>query len=77
MQVVRGAVSLGLGVVFPLLVHGYGVVSGRHSRTTTLLAALTTLIGAFAERAVIVLAGGASADRAEDYFRITSPGTGA
>jgi formate-dependent nitrite reductase membrane component NrfD len=65
----RGVLQLGIGV--PLLVHTVQLVSGRRSNTVSLLAALVTLVGAYLERAMVVLAGNRSADRAEDYLRVS------
>ena len=70
-------VVLGLGIVAPLIVHGVQLLTHRRSRSIAALAAAATLVGAYAERAVIVFAGNRSADRAEDYFTTSSPGGGA
>lgn len=61
---------LGFGVAVPLLVHGWHVLTGRRSAGLARLAALATLVGAYAERAVIIFAGKTSATRPEDYFRL-------
>ena len=65
----RAAVQ-GLGIGLPLVVHGVQALTGRRSTGLSVLAALATLAGAFAERAVIVFAGNRSADRPEDYLRV-------
>jgi formate-dependent nitrite reductase membrane component NrfD len=70
---VHRLVVLGLGIVAPLIVHGAQLLTRRHSRSIASLAAAATLVGAYAERAVIVFAGNRSADRAEDYFTASSP----
>lgn len=65
---------LGLGIAAPLLVHALHTIAGRRSRTLSVLAAVATLVGGYAERAVILVAGNASAERTEAYFGITQPG---
>ena len=65
---------LGLGVVGPLAVHVVQVLTGRRSEFISTLAAIGALVGAYAERAVIVFAGNRSADRPDDYFRTSSAG---
>jgi formate-dependent nitrite reductase membrane component NrfD len=62
----------GVGIGLPLLLHGLAALTGRRSTRLSLLAAVATLIGAFAERASIVFAGNRSADRPEEYLRVAS-----
>jgi formate-dependent nitrite reductase membrane component NrfD len=63
---------LAAGVVGPLVVNVLHVLTGRRSARLAYLAAMATLIGAYAERAEVVFAGNASADRPEEYFRVAS-----
>jgi protein NrfD len=64
---------LGLGVLAPLVVHAVQMLTGRHSRRASGLAAIATLIGGFILRAVMIFAGNDSARRPEDYFTFTQP----
>ena len=66
-------VVLALGMIAPGLIHVIQVLSGRRSARLSVLAALATLAGGVAERAVVVRAGSESAQRPGDYFRITQP----
>lgn len=64
----------GLGAALPLVLRTVHLFQHKPSRTLPLLAALSTLIGGIAQRAVMVFAGRTSALRPEDYFRFTQPG---
>jgi len=61
----------GLGIAAPLIVHGISAATGRYSRRWSIAAGAATLIGGYFLRSVIVQAGRRSAERPEDYFRIT------
>ena len=61
------------GIIGPLGVHILHVLTGRRSDRLACLAALASLVGAYAERAEVMFAGNASADRPDEYFRIASP----
>jgi formate-dependent nitrite reductase membrane component NrfD len=63
--------AMGLGVVAPLAVHAAQLITGRELRTASRLAAVAALSGGFIQRAVLVLAGKRSAERAHDYLRMT------
>lgn len=63
----------GLGMVAPLAIHGLQTLTGRESARLTTVAAIATLAGGFAERAVLVFAGNQSAGRARDYLQFTQP----
>lgn len=65
--------AIGLGVVVPLAIHGFQALTGRRSRTASLVAAVSTLAGGFLLRSAIVFAGNRSARRPQDYFRFTRP----
>jgi formate-dependent nitrite reductase membrane component NrfD len=67
---------LGLGFILPRAVHAIELITERQSRKISMLGALSMLVGGFIQRAVLVLAGKESGDRAEDYFRMTQPGRG-
>jgi hypothetical protein len=55
-----------------LVVHALHVLTGRRFDRLAALAALVSLIGAYAERAEVVFTGNSSADQAEVYFRVTA-----
>jgi formate-dependent nitrite reductase membrane component NrfD len=65
---------LSVGIALPLALHGFQIATGRRSRSLAIAAAVATLAGGFAQRAVLVFGGSASAKRPEDYFTITQPG---
>jgi protein NrfD len=67
---------LGLGFLLPRAVHATELLTGRQWRGVSILGALSTLVGGFIQRAVLVLGGRESGDRPEDYFRMTQPGVG-
>jgi formate-dependent nitrite reductase membrane component NrfD len=62
---------LGLGVLVPLAVHALHVATGRRWSWLSHLADASALAGGFTQRAVLTMAGNRSAERPEDYFRIT------
>jgi protein NrfD len=62
---------LSTGIVAPLILHIAEVLGRRESPKVSTLAALTTLIGGFILRAVLIFAGNQSGRRPEDYFRFT------
>lgn len=64
---------VGLGILVPLAVHGVQALTGRRSRTASLLAAGAALAGGLMLRSVILNAGNRSARRPEDYFHFTRP----
>jgi protein NrfD len=59
---------LGLGILAPLAVHLLQALTGRDLRTASTLASVAALVGGYAQRAVVVLAGKQSAERPTDYF---------
>jgi protein NrfD len=63
----------GLGTVVPLTLHAFSLISGRRGRALPAIASLSSLAGTFAERTLILYAGNDSAQRPQDYFRITQP----
>jgi formate-dependent nitrite reductase membrane component NrfD len=63
--------ALGLGVMWPLAVHVLLILLGKGPRTLATTASVASVIGAFIERAVMVMAGNESASRAEEYFRVS------
>jgi formate-dependent nitrite reductase membrane component NrfD len=63
--------ALGLGVLWPLAVHVLLIPLGKRPRTLVMTASIASLLGAFVERTVLVMAGKDSASRPEEYFRIT------
>ncbi len=63
--------ALGAGTVLPLAIHTLQTVTGSHSDRLSKLASICTLAGAYAERAVIVLAGNQSADDPRMYLQWT------
>jgi len=67
---------VGLGALVPTAIHAAQELSGRRSRLASLAAAAATIVGVFAERAVIVFGGNASARSATDYLRFTQPREG-
>jgi formate-dependent nitrite reductase membrane component NrfD len=68
-----GVGAVGLGMVVPLVIHGWQALTGRRSRAASLLAAGSALAGGFLLRAAVLFAGNQSARRPEDYFRFTQP----
>ena len=69
-----GALAIGLGV--PLACHAVNALSGRPSRGLSVLGSLALLAGGMVMRQAIFQAGNKSAERPEDYFRLTQPQTG-
>jgi protein NrfD len=69
-----GALVLGLGV--PLACHTINALKKRPSRGLSVLGSLALLAGGMAMRQAIFQAGNKSAERPEDYFRLTQPQTG-
>jgi len=67
---------VGLGALVPTAIHAAQELSGQRSRVASLAAAAATLVGVFAERAVIVFGGNASARSATEYLRFTQPREG-
>ncbi|GAC1546588.1 MAG: hypothetical protein NVS2B7_21870 [Herpetosiphon sp.] len=65
--------AFGMGILVPLAIHAYQLVTGHRSRAASRLAAISALAGGFALRAVWVFAGNESAHRPRDYFRTTQP----
>ncbi len=65
--------AIGLGVVAPLAIHGVQALTGRRSRLASAVAAVSTLVGGFLLRHVILKAGQESARRPRDYFQFTQP----
>lgn len=64
---------IGLGAVVPTAIHAAHQLRGRRTRAGTIVAAVATLVGVFAERAVVVFAGNESARRPVDYLHFTQP----
>lgn len=64
-----GALLLGHGV--PLACYAVNAISGRHSRSLSILAAASVLTGSYLTRAAIIEGGMASAERAHDYLQFT------
>jgi len=64
-----GALALGLGV--PLACHTINALSKRPSRGLSVLGSLAILAGGMMMRQAIFTAGNKSAERADDYFRLT------
>ncbi len=64
----------GLGIVVPITLRTINILFGRGSHSLAMVAAISTLIGGFMQRTVMVFAGRKSALRPEDYFRFTQPG---
>ncbi|HEY8601963.1 MAG TPA: NrfD/PsrC family molybdoenzyme membrane anchor subunit [Thermomicrobiales bacterium] len=64
---------VGLGAALPVAIHAAQQLTGRRSRTGTIIAAAATLAGVFIERLVIVFGGNESARSATDYLRFTQP----
>ena len=67
---------IGLGAILPTAIHAAQQLTGRRSRTGTIVAAAATLAGVFIERLVIVFGGNDSARSATDYLRFTQPRKG-
>ncbi|HEY7321736.1 MAG TPA: NrfD/PsrC family molybdoenzyme membrane anchor subunit [Candidatus Binatia bacterium] len=63
----------GLGLLFPLIVHGLNYITKRRSERWSMVAAIATLAGGYLLRSIILRAGKESAQRPEDYFQITRP----
>jgi formate-dependent nitrite reductase membrane component NrfD len=64
-----GALALGLGV--PLICHSINALSKRPSRGLSILGSLALLAGGMVMRQAIFQAGNKSAERPDDYFRLT------
>jgi len=64
---------LGLGIVAPLAVHLLQALTGRELHMASAIASLAALAGGYTQRAVFVLAGKRSAERAADYFSLAHP----
>jgi hypothetical protein len=64
-----GALALGLGV--PLACHTINALSKRPSRGLSVLGSLALLAGGMMMRQAIFQAGNKSAERPDDYFRLT------
>jgi protein NrfD len=62
---------MGVSAALPLAVHARSVLTGHRSKRDRVLAALATLAGGYALRALLVFAGNQSAERPRDYFRFT------
>jgi protein NrfD len=67
----------GLGMGLPLLIQLATLLSGRELPRLTILAAVATLLGGFAERSVIVFGGNRSAEQPRRYFDLAQPGSSA
>jgi formate-dependent nitrite reductase membrane component NrfD len=65
--------ALGLGILTPLAVHLLQALTGRELRTASTLASFAALAGGYSQRAVLLLAGKRSAERATDAFRFAQP----
>ncbi|HZD41717.1 MAG TPA: hypothetical protein VE131_13415, partial [Terriglobales bacterium] len=65
--------SKALGVVAPLAIHAATQLSGRRSRSLSMLAAVATLAGGYLLRSALLSAGNAAAEHPGDYFRFTQP----
>lgn len=65
--------ALGLGIIAPLGIHAVQLLTGRQIAALTIVSALATLTGGFIERAMIVLRGPVSTQRAGDYFHLAQP----
>ncbi|MGE3271107.1 MAG: NrfD/PsrC family molybdoenzyme membrane anchor subunit [Chloroflexota bacterium] len=61
---------LGLGMVLPLLLQVLRLSLGERAGRLSTVAAITSLLGGYAERRLILAAGNRSADRPELYFSI-------
>jgi len=72
LRLTHRVLASGGGILVPLALHCFQMLTSRHARRVSLIAALVTLVGAYAERAVVVFAGNASADRPADYFSTAS-----
>ena len=64
-----GALAVGLGV--PLACHAINALSNRPSRSLSVLGSLALLAGGMVMRQAIFQAGNKSAERPDDYFRLT------
>jgi formate-dependent nitrite reductase membrane component NrfD len=73
MQRVDTLLVKGGGMILPSAIHLAMIVTGRASRHLSVVACVATLVGAFAERWLIVAAGNQSASRPTDYFQISQP----
>lgn len=67
---------IGLGAAVPTAIHAAHQLRGQRTRVGTIVAAVATLVGVFAERAVLVFAGNESARRPVDYLHFTQPPAG-
>ena len=65
--------ALGLGILVPLSVHMLQALTGRELGTASRLASMSALAGGYTQRAVVLLAGKRSAERAADAFRFAQP----
>jgi formate-dependent nitrite reductase membrane component NrfD len=65
-----------LGAAVPLGLHVLSALAGRRSERLQQLAALVTLAGSLCLRVGVLEAGGASANRPQDYFRLARPPKG-
>jgi formate-dependent nitrite reductase membrane component NrfD len=63
----------GGGMILPSAIHLAMIITGRAPKPLSVLACVATLVGAFAERWLIVAAGNQSASRPTDYFQISQP----
>jgi protein NrfD len=63
-----------LGIVAPLSIHLFEMVSGRRSRRASVIAALATLGGGYILRAAFIRSGNESAKSPQEYFQFTQPG---
>jgi protein NrfD len=63
----------GAGVMVPAAVQLTIVMTGRAPKPLSAVASVATLVGALAERWLIVAAGNQSASRPTDYFQISQP----
>ena len=69
-----GALAVGLGV--PLACHAINALSNRPNRSLSVLGSLALLVGGAVMRQAIFQAGNKSAERPQDYFRLTEPRPG-
>jgi len=63
--------AMGLGIIAPLAVHLAQLLTGRELRLAASLASACALVGGFAQRSTLILAGKRSATRPRDYFRMS------
>ena len=62
-----------VGMLLPLGLQTLQLLGGGRGSTLPVLAGLAALVGAFAERVVLVFGGRASGDAPRDYFHLTRP----